>query len=176
MSVDHISEGTGLDALTAKQREVLDLLIEHKTSKQISRILGISPHTVDQRVKLAKAKFGLGNRAELARTYRELVESETVLSGDFVYGSPDVAHSSAFADSAGQDDASFEQGLIVRNPIEQDSAPRPEDPNRIVPEWLGGGHGWLFRLGLIAAIAFVLVLTGAGTAAIYESVSQMLAT
>lgn len=36
-----------LDQLTAKQREVLDLLIEHKTSKEISRQLGISPHTVD---------------------------------------------------------------------------------------------------------------------------------
>lgn len=41
--------------LTAKQREVLDLLIQHMTSKEISRQLGISPHTVDQRIMLARA-------------------------------------------------------------------------------------------------------------------------
>ena len=36
----------GFDALTAKQREVLDLLIQHKTSKEISRSLGISRKTL----------------------------------------------------------------------------------------------------------------------------------
>lgn len=39
------SGGNPLDALTEKQREVLELLMEHKTSKEISRLIGISPHT-----------------------------------------------------------------------------------------------------------------------------------
>ena len=47
MGREHSEIEFTLAGLTAKQREVLDLLIEHKTSKEIARELGISPHTVD---------------------------------------------------------------------------------------------------------------------------------
>lgn len=66
----HSSEQTRPDrllGLTAKQCEVLDLLIEHQTSKEISRKLGISPHTVDQRIMLARAKLNVGTRSEVAQ-------------------------------------------------------------------------------------------------------------
>lgn len=63
----------GLDSLTRKQRDVLDLLIQHKTSKQISRDLDISPFTVDQRLNAARDKLGLATRIELAQRYRALV-------------------------------------------------------------------------------------------------------
>ncbi len=63
-----------LAGLTAKQREVLDLLIEHKTSKEIARHLRISPHTVDQRIQFAKEKLGASSRNEAAAVYRRLVE------------------------------------------------------------------------------------------------------
>lgn len=63
-----------LAELTPKQREVLDLLIQHKTSKEISRLLGISHHTVDQRIMLARAKLGVGTRGEVAQAYRKLIE------------------------------------------------------------------------------------------------------
>jgi hypothetical protein len=53
---------------------VLDLLIEHKTSKEIARELGISPHTVDQRIQFAKEKLGANSRSEVAQLYRQLVE------------------------------------------------------------------------------------------------------
>jgi len=69
------SAGTAevLPSLTDKQRAVLDLLIEHKTSKEISRELGISPHTVDQRIMLARAKLGVVTRIEVAQAYRRLL-------------------------------------------------------------------------------------------------------
>ncbi len=63
-----------LAELTSKQREVLDLLIQHKTSKEISRLLGISHHTVDQRIMLARAKLGVATRGEVAQAYRRLIE------------------------------------------------------------------------------------------------------
>ncbi|OYW47775.1 MAG: helix-turn-helix transcriptional regulator [Novosphingobium sp. 28-62-57] len=63
-----------LAELTPKQREVLDLLIQHKTSKEISRLLGISHHTVDQRIMLARAKLGVATRGEVAQAYRRLIE------------------------------------------------------------------------------------------------------
>lgn len=61
-----------LNSLTEKQREVLDRLIQHKTSKEIARELGISPHTVDQRIQFSKKKLNVGSRREAAERYREL--------------------------------------------------------------------------------------------------------
>src|SRR6188768_4307779 len=76
-----------LAGLTAKQREVLDLLIEHKTSKEIARALGISPHTVDQRIFFAREKLGVTSRGEVAVAYRRLVG----VSGRTTYGKTGIA-------------------------------------------------------------------------------------
>ena len=61
-------------ALSQKHREALDLLIEHKTSKEISRALDISPHTVDQHLDSTRSRLGLANRSELAAAYRRYLE------------------------------------------------------------------------------------------------------
>lgn len=53
--MDHGRETEALlDELTDKQKEVLDLLVLRKTSRQIARELGNSPHTVDQRITAAR--------------------------------------------------------------------------------------------------------------------------
>jgi DNA-binding CsgD family transcriptional regulator len=59
-------------SLTSKQREVLDLLLEHKSSKEIARSLRISPYTVDQRIAAARQKLGVTTRGEVARAYTQL--------------------------------------------------------------------------------------------------------
>jgi DNA-binding CsgD family transcriptional regulator len=58
--------------LTEKQRDCLDLLLEHKTSKEIARALEISKDTVDQRLKAARETLGARNRAEAAVLYGQL--------------------------------------------------------------------------------------------------------
>lgn len=63
------------DDLTERQRQVLDLIIDYKTSKEIARILGISHHTVDQHVDTCKSKLGAANRKELARIYKDLKDT-----------------------------------------------------------------------------------------------------
>ena len=75
-----------LASLTNRQVAVLDLLVMHKTSKQIARELGISVHTVDQRIKAARQKLGANDRATLARTYTKLKS----IYGESVYGSLEV--------------------------------------------------------------------------------------
>jgi DNA-binding CsgD family transcriptional regulator len=55
--------------LSDKQREVLDLVVARKSSKEIARILNISKPTVDQRITSARAKFGAANRNELVTYY-----------------------------------------------------------------------------------------------------------
>ncbi len=84
-----------LAGLTPKQREVLDLLIEHKTSKEIGRELGISPHTVDQRIQFAKEKLGASSRSEVAQLYRRLVE----ICGQLTYQDSRIAAAAAEADT-----------------------------------------------------------------------------
>src|SRR5690606_1762496 len=84
-----------LAGLTPKQREVLDLLIEHKTSKEIGRELGISPHTVDQRIQFAKEKLGASSRSEVAQLYRRLVE----ICGQLTYEDSGIAAAAAEADT-----------------------------------------------------------------------------
>eukprot|EP01037_Dinobryon_pediforme_P003672 gene3672-3721_t len=85
-----------LRGLTEKQRQVLDLLIQHKTSKEISRMLGISPHTVDQRILLARAKLQVTSRNEVAQAYRHLLIELGIAPGggiyqQSIYGPPDIA-------------------------------------------------------------------------------------
>lgn len=58
--------------LTDKQRACLDLLIEHKTSKEIARLLDISKHTVDQRLNAARDTLGARDRNETAFVYGQL--------------------------------------------------------------------------------------------------------
>lgn len=58
--------------LTEGQKACLRLVDEHRTSKEIARILGISPYTVDQRLSLARKKLGAASRIEAARVFAEL--------------------------------------------------------------------------------------------------------
>src|SRR5262245_49126162 len=75
MGQQDLPDPNPLGGLTDKQREVLDLLLEHKTSKEIARLLRISPHTVDQRIQFAKDKLGANSRSEAAVAYRRLLET-----------------------------------------------------------------------------------------------------
>lgn len=53
--------------LSDKQKDCLRLVLQCKTSKEIARELGISPHTVDRRLKDAIEQLGVSSRFEAAR-------------------------------------------------------------------------------------------------------------
>lgn len=53
--------------LTEGQLDCLRLVAQHLSSKEIAVELGISPHTVDQRVRQALQTLGVGRRAQAAR-------------------------------------------------------------------------------------------------------------
>ena len=53
--------------LTAGQLDCLRLVDQHLSSKEIAAELGISPHTVDQRVRQALAILGVDRRTQAAR-------------------------------------------------------------------------------------------------------------
>ena len=183
-------EGDDHDIFTDKQRRVLDLLIEHKTSKEIARALGISPYTVDQRISLARAKLGVSSRNELAARYREMRDALDQPSAH-VFASPELArtaaasaaerhanepptveppdHSLAFAK---ENDALLGPNVSDRDRI---FCPTPGDPDyRVGPEMFEGSSGGLWRIGAVLATALVLVVTILGLFAIFNQLNEML--
>lgn len=61
--------------LSPKQREVLDLVVDRRTNKEISAILGISPSAVEQRLQSVRRKFDVQGRADLARAYLRFMDT-----------------------------------------------------------------------------------------------------
>ena len=57
----------GLSRLTDGQKACLRMVYRHMSSKDIARALGISPHTVDQRLRIAMHMLGVCSRIEAAR-------------------------------------------------------------------------------------------------------------
>ncbi len=176
------------DIFTEKQCHVLDLLIEHKTSKEIARALGISPYTVDQRISLARAKLGVASRNELAARYRvmrrtpgqsspdlsafsqaELVETEDESDPHWSTDAPD-------ADAIRHPESQVKTLVPSANPaVEETPCPTTGDFDyRVGPEVFEGRSGGLWRLGAIVATALLLVVTILGLFAIFNQLNAML--
>lgn len=65
-----IDQVTILNSFTEKQREVLALVSEGMTSKEIARKLGISESAVNQRIEVIRQRLGGLPRTQIARLYR----------------------------------------------------------------------------------------------------------
>lgn len=61
------SRGLGIEKLSAAQVETLQHVFAHRSSKEIARIMGVSPHTVDERLRRAIRLLGVNSRIEAAR-------------------------------------------------------------------------------------------------------------
>ncbi|MDE2563196.1 MAG: helix-turn-helix transcriptional regulator [Sphingomonadales bacterium] len=174
-------EGTGLiDELTLKQREVLDLLIQHKTSKEISRLLGISPHTVDQRITLARAKFKVSTRNEVAQAYSQLIAGsdarpiESKTCDQSIYQNSHVAGSSRFDHTTRRDDADVMASSSVRTALQGAAdAPAEKPYYHVLPEVFDGPYGTLLRLGAMTALSILVILVGLGGLSMFAQLSTM---
>lgn len=58
---------TGLDALTTKEKDALRLLLRGHDAKSSARALGLSVHTVNERLRDARRKLGVTSSREAAR-------------------------------------------------------------------------------------------------------------
>lgn len=152
--------------LTDKQCEVLDLLLEHKSNKEIARILGISPSAVDQRLAGARLRLGTHRRGDTARAYASLVRACAKYTGT----AAQVAFGSALGESpieAGSDDLLLLEDVGVTGPYpfwpEQPTTPTGFR-DLTVPASL-----WV-RVGLIIVFALIIAVV----ALIGMSVTQSL--
>jgi DNA-binding CsgD family transcriptional regulator len=57
----------GIARLSAAQVDTLRHVLAHRSSKEIARIMGVSPHTVDERIRRAIRILGVSTRVEAAR-------------------------------------------------------------------------------------------------------------
>jgi DNA-binding CsgD family transcriptional regulator len=169
-----------LTSLTPKQRQVLDLLIQHKTSKEIARELGISPHTVDQRVQFAKEKLGVDSRSEAAVEYRRLLqladaqlpERHAQISGPFAYEESRSAEPAVPLDEGPR---RTDEYLIA--PKSPEWSKPDENVGRsagysVVPEMFEGRYGTLMRLGAIVTTTVLLLFIVLGGVVMFDQLSR----
>jgi len=65
---------TGTDTLTEKEKDALRLLLRGHDAKSSARALGLSVHTVNERLREARRKLGVTSSREAARV---LMAAET---------------------------------------------------------------------------------------------------
>ena len=160
-----------LASLTSKQVEVLDRLIQHKTSKEIALELDISPHTVDQRITFAKTKLEAESRGELANRYSELLR---------------ICHQTIYEDSHLSFPAipldidrtnKTEAALAYLSPERMDpcAGMDAEDAYADIREAPGAKTGVVKSFGLVVAMMVGLSLSVAGGLAIFIQLSELFA-
>ena len=72
--------------LTEGQKACLRLVVQHHTSKEIARTLGISPFTVDQRLDAARRKLNAASRIDAAKIFDAMERND--IYQPFVYETP----------------------------------------------------------------------------------------
>lgn len=96
-----------IERLSERQREILRLVYDHHTSKEIGIKLDVAPDTVDKHIKRALAVLGISSRTEAAKI---LVSRETQDSQQLGPQSETVAQAAPFDHSSSQ--AKEQTGII----------------------------------------------------------------
>jgi DNA-binding CsgD family transcriptional regulator len=148
-----------VSALTDKQREVLALLGEGRTGKEIANTLCISESAVIQRIETVRSKFDGATRQELGRIWRE--HGEPVANGackELTGKSFELLSEQNEYQSRGQDDAAraveFADSALFNAKAPWQDRLEP----RIVPEVLDGENATIFRWVYAVAAAVGLVI------------------
>lgn len=74
--------GQGYQALTEKEKETLRLLISGHDAKSLARHLGLSVHTVNERLRDARRKLAVSSSREAARQLRVFESGTPEFAGD----------------------------------------------------------------------------------------------
>lgn len=168
--------------LTLKQKECLRLVAANFTSKEIALRLGISPYSVDQRLRFATRTLGVSTRYQAARML-QLAEAagpvtpqppppQSATPQCFVYQPPHVEPDRQPANNqssdAGRDQAPDQKAKVLRDAATLDWQPVKTGPSwdfGLVsgPRGFGEPLGWQTKLFLAVIIA-VLSLIAFGAA------------
>jgi DNA-binding CsgD family transcriptional regulator len=98
-----------LGDLTDKQREVLSLIADNRTSKEIAGFLGITESAVNQRIESIRARLGGVPRAHLARLFRQLTQADDLPNDGPDKGEPQETGDSTTCNSLTADNIQLTQ-------------------------------------------------------------------
>lgn len=161
-----------LESLTPKQIEVLELLVMHRTTKEIARELAIAPNTVDQRINAVREKWGTTNRKDTARRYAQLVE----LCGKPTYGLSRLDRAGAEEDEVGQD-LPADPVFVLSDASAFDRPREWFDDAEPAPAGLEAFDARFGRRGRIVAVfvlALIMALTLASSLAIADALGRLI--
>jgi DNA-binding CsgD family transcriptional regulator len=159
-----------LNKLNEAQRICLRMVFMHMSSKDIARELGISPHTVDQRLKAAIQILGVDSRVEAARLLARAEGGATYQP--LVYQSPDIAEVASQAPIHSLVDREGNQGQSDHAMRENQAAFRMalSQPRPALPLPLARGDrndlttgqrlGWIVAIAIAVALSFGAILAG----------------
>jgi DNA-binding CsgD family transcriptional regulator len=156
--------------LTPGQLDCLRLVHEHLLSKEIATELGISPHTVDQRIRQALAILGVDRRAQAARLvaqysgpYQRLIHQSPHIPASPQSAHPQAAviHQIRHADRAG---GAGEAGFVTeQKPASIWPSLQPPFATRSNPRnemSVGQRLFWIATIAIGAAFAAGMYLAG----------------
>jgi DNA-binding CsgD family transcriptional regulator len=167
-----------IEKLTEAQRICLRMVLMHLSSKDIARELGISPHTVDQRLRMAIQALGVANRFEAARVLARYENQAPYQSA--VYQSPHIApapvhatvgvsdiHGVRQGDEAYQGSAVREEQIAFRTPAFAAvtgsafvNLPIPTPGRERNDLNIAQRLGWIVAIAVASALAFGGLLAG----------------
>src|SRR4051812_19773873 len=156
--------------LSPGQLDCLRLVDQHLNSKEIAAELGISSHTVDQRVRQSLAILGVERRAQAARIvaqyrgpYQRLIHQPPYIPASEQSGQPEAAvgHQIRHADRAGEaGKASFlteQSPFSSRSPLKPPFATRSNPRNEMS---VGQRLFWIAMIAIGAAFSAGMYLAG----------------
>lgn len=159
--------------LTEGQRDVLRMVDRHMETKEIARVLGISPDGVNQRIKTAMRTLGVCKRRDAALILAEVEGRDPYQP--LVHQSRDIAGGLETATFAPSTESGREQGPASIGAMREEQAtfqalpqlqsrrfrlPLPDRGSR--PDDLNALQrlGWIFGMMLLIAFAFGVFLAG----------------
>lgn len=146
-----------LRLLSAAQVETMRLVYEQQNSKQIARVMNVSPHTVDERVRKVLKKLEVSSRAEAAKLLADSGVFVRVTPYQTAYQSHGIGKEPPPADS----DERRRRGIFdIGLPFPTESQPS----NR---------HSSLERIIWPIIIAFLTILAFSGLYSILSGMSQV---
>ncbi len=153
--------------LTPKQEEVLDLLLQHKTTKQIARELHIAPNTVDARIAAVREKWGTTDRKATARVYSHLLETcEKTPCGFSSLATDRLQNQELFRDLPGSPVFTVADAQTFGHwPVHPES--------RTVLEALDSRFGKAGRVGAVLGLAMTLAITLVAMLAVAEVLGRL---
>tara|TARA_R110000824_G_scaffold353214_4_gene540331 strand:- start:2223 stop:2759 length:537 start_codon:yes stop_codon:yes gene_type:complete len=171
-----------VERLNDGQRDCLRLVLAHHNSKEIARELGVSPHTVDQRLRTAMRILDVQSRFEAARKfaaldmedrYQPLIYQMSDVERRRKNEKPDPSTGRTASNRTGSiNGISDVDGSVAIMAFEKSEIRHRRLP---VPRYRGERNnlGTVERLGWILAIAIASALSFGGLIAGLEALSRL---